>query len=85
MAGIFRYRSNLLRECCRRKEGTAKVLVSGKPSPISVEELHSAEIEVLKYVQRQCFREGLVCLQGKKNQKLSSRNQSESAHVQLSN
>ncbi|XP_073237808.1 uncharacterized protein [Porites lutea] len=67
MAWILRYRSNLLRECRRRKEGTAKVLVSEIPSPISVEEIHSAEIEVLKYVQRQCFREELVCLQGKES------------------
>lgn len=67
MAWILRYRSNLLRECRRRKEGTAKVLVSEIPSPISVEEMHSAEIEVLKYVQRQCFREELVCLQGKES------------------
>ena len=67
MAWILRYRSNLLRECRSRKEGTAKVLVSEIPSPISVEEMHSAEIEVLKYVQRQCFREELVCLQGKES------------------
>ena len=67
MAWILRYRSNLLRECRRRKEGTAKVLVSEIPSPISVEEMHSAEIEVLKYVQRQCFREELACLQGKES------------------
>ncbi|XP_073230045.1 uncharacterized protein [Porites lutea] len=62
MAWILRYRSNLLREC-----RTAKVLVSEIPSPISVEEMHSAEIEVLKYVQRQCFREELACLQGKES------------------
>ena len=68
MAWILRYRSNLLHDCCRRKEGTAKVLISGKPSPVSVEEMRSAEIEVLKYVQRQCFREDLVCLQGKESE-----------------
>ena len=45
-----------------------KVLISGKPSPISVEEMRSAEKEVLKYVQRQCFREELVCLQGKESE-----------------
>ena len=67
MAWILRYRSNLLRECSRRKEGTAKVLTSGIPSPISVEEMHFAEIEVLKYVQRQCFREELVCLPRKES------------------
>ena len=67
MAWILCYRSNLLRECSRRKEGTAKVLTSRIPSPISVEEMHSAEIEVLKYVQRQCFREELVCLQRKES------------------
>ena len=61
MAWILCYRSNLLRECCRRKDGTAKVL-------ISVEEMRSAEIKVLKLVQRQCFREELVCLQGKESQ-----------------
>ncbi|PFX14229.1 hypothetical protein AWC38_SpisGene21626 [Stylophora pistillata] len=48
MAWILRYRSNLLRECRGRKEARAKVLISGKPSPISVEEMHYAEIEVLK-------------------------------------
>ena len=68
MAWILRYCSNLLRECCRRKEGTAKVLISGKPSLISVEEMRTAEIEVLKFVQRQCFREELVCLQGKESE-----------------
>ena len=68
MAWIFRYRSNLLRECRRRKEGGAKALISGKPSPISVEEMHSAEIEVLKYVQRQSFREELVCLLDKESE-----------------
>ena len=51
MAWILRYRCNLLRECYRRKEGEAKALLHGKPSPISVEEMHSSEIEVLKYVQ----------------------------------
>ena len=68
MAWILRYRSNLLRECCRRKEGTAKVLISGNPSLVSVEEMHTTEIEVLKFVQRQCFREELVCLQGKESE-----------------
>ena len=68
MAWILCYHSNLLRECCRQKEDTAKVLISGKSSPISVEELHSAEVEVLKHVQRQCFREELVCLQGKESE-----------------
>ena len=68
MAWILRYRSNLLRECCRWKDGTAKVLICGKPSPISVEEMRSAEMEVLKFVQRQCFREELVCLQGKESE-----------------
>ena len=65
MAWILRYRSNLLHECRRRKEDRAKVLISEKPSPISVEEMHSAEIEILKYVQRQSFREELSCLQNK--------------------
>ena len=65
MAWILRYRSNLLRECRRRKEGKAKILVSEKPCPISVEEMHSAEIEILKCVQRQSFREELSCLQNK--------------------
>ena len=68
MAWILRSRSNLLRECCRRKEDKAKVLISGKSMPISVEEMRSAEIEVLKYVQRQSFREELVCLQGKESE-----------------
>ena len=68
MAWIIRYHSNLLRECYRWKEDTAKVLVPGKPSPISVEELHSAQIKVMKYIQRQCFRKELVCLQGKKSE-----------------
>ena len=68
LAWILRYRSNLLRECCRRKEDKAKVLIAGKPIPISVEEMRSAEIEVLKYVQRQSFREELVCLQGKESE-----------------
>lgn len=62
MAWILRYRCNLLRQCCRRKEGGAKALIYGKASPISVEEMHSAEIEVLKYVQSQSFSEELVCL-----------------------
>ena len=62
MAWILCYHSNLLHECCRQKEDTAKVLISGISSPISVEELHSAEVEVSKHVQRQCFREELVCL-----------------------
>ena len=42
MAWILRYCCNLLRECCRRKEGGAKALTYGKASPISVEEMHSA-------------------------------------------
>ncbi|PFX28501.1 hypothetical protein AWC38_SpisGene6805 [Stylophora pistillata] len=33
-----------------------------------VEEMHSAEIEVLKYVQRQSFSEELVCLQDKESE-----------------
>ena len=65
MACILRYSSNLLRECRRRKEGKAKVLFSEEPSPISVEETHSAEIEILKHVQRESFREALSCLQNK--------------------
>lgn len=68
MAWILRYRCNLLRECCRRKEGGAKALIYGKASPISVEEMHSAEIEVLKYVQRQSFSEELVCLLDKESE-----------------
>ena len=38
MAWILRYRRNLLRECCRRKEGGAMALIHGNASPISVEE-----------------------------------------------
>ncbi|XP_015754706.1 PREDICTED: uncharacterized protein LOC107334287 [Acropora digitifera] len=68
IAWILRYRCNLLRECCRRKEGGAKALTYGKVSPISVEEMHSAEIEVLKYVQRQSFSEELVCLLDKESE-----------------
>ncbi|XP_015774303.1 PREDICTED: uncharacterized protein LOC107352486 [Acropora digitifera] len=55
-------------ECCRRKEGGAKALTYGKASPISVEEMHSAEVEVLKYVQRQSFSEELVCLLDKESE-----------------
>ena len=68
MAWILRYCCNLLRECCRRKEGGAKTLIYGKPSPISVEEMHSAEIEVLKHVPRQSFSEELVCLLDKESE-----------------
>ncbi|XP_044180257.1 uncharacterized protein LOC122961557 [Acropora millepora] len=68
MAWILHYRCNLLRECCRRKEGGAKALTYGKASPISVEEMHCAEIEVLKYVQRQSFSEELVCLLDKESE-----------------
>ena len=50
MTWILRYRSNLLRECRSGKEDKAKVLTSEKPCPISVEEMHSAEIESLKCV-----------------------------------
>ena len=46
----------------------AKAFIYGKPSPISVEEIHSAEIEVLKYVQRQSFSEELVCLLDKESE-----------------
>ena len=68
MPWTLHYRSNLLRECHRRKEGRAKVLIFGKPSPISVGEMHSPEIEILKYVQRQSFSEELVCLQDKESE-----------------
>ena len=65
MAWILRYHSNLQHECCRWKEDKAKVLVSEKSCPISVEEMHSAKIEILKCVQRQSFRQELSCLQNK--------------------
>ena len=67
MAWILRYRSNLLRVSRRRKEDEAKVLISEKPSPISVDEIRSAEIEILKYVQKQSFGEELSCLQNKES------------------
>lgn len=65
MAQILRYRSNLLHECRRRKKNEAKVLISEEPSLISVEEMHSAEIKMLKYAQTQSFIEELSCLRNK--------------------
>ena len=56
--------SNLVRECRTRREVDAKVLlISEKPSPISVEEKHSAEIDIVKYDQRQSSKEELSCPQ----------------------
>ena len=45
----------------RRKEGVVKQLVNGKPELISVEEMKTAEVEILKHVQKQSFVEELRC------------------------
>ena len=52
---ILRYGLKLLQSCCRRKEGVVKQLVNGKPKPISVEEMKTAEVEIFKHVQKQSF------------------------------
>ncbi|CAH3121753.1 unnamed protein product, partial [Porites lobata] len=38
-----------------RKEGVVKQLVNGKPEPISAEEIKTAEVQILKHVQKQSF------------------------------
>lgn len=54
IAWILRYRLKLLQSCCRRK-GVVKQLVNGKPEPISVEEMKTAEVEMFKHVQKLSF------------------------------
>ena len=53
----------------RRKEGVVKQLVNGKPEPISVEEMKTAEVEILKHVQKQSFVEELRCTRNEKKER----------------
>ena len=46
IAWILRYRLKLLQSSRRRKEGVVKQLVKGKPEPISVEEIKTAEVDI---------------------------------------
>ena len=69
IAWILRYRLKLLQSCRRRKEGVVKQLVNGKPEPISVEEMKTAEVEILKHVQKQSFVEELRCTRNEKKER----------------
>ena len=44
-----------LQQSCRRHKGVVKHLVNGKPTPIFVEEMKTAEVEIFKHVQKQKF------------------------------
>lgn len=67
IAWALRYRLRLLSASRRRKEGELKPLITEKAKPIiSVEEMESAEKEVLRYVQQRSFGEELSRLQDRK-------------------
>lgn len=65
----MRYRLKLLQSCRRRKEGVVKQLANGKPEPISVEEMKTAEVEILKHVQKQSFVEELRLARNEKKER----------------
>ena len=69
IAWILRYRLKLLQSCRRRKEDVVKQLVNGKPEPISVEEMKTAEVQILKHVQKQSFVEELRLAQNEKKER----------------
>ena len=52
IAWILRYRLKLLQSSRRRKEGVDKQLVKGKPEPISVEEIKTAEVDIYSSMYR---------------------------------
>ena len=82
IAWILRYRQKLLQACRRRKECVAKPFVIEKAEPISLEEMKSAEKEILKYVQKRSFKEEMSCLLSKKGKdKEPSRNGKRSPHL----
>ena len=69
IAWILRYRLKLLQSCRRRKEDVVKQLVNGKPEPISVKEMKTAELQILKHVQKQSFVEELRLAQNEKKER----------------
>ncbi|KAK3739650.1 hypothetical protein QZH41_003863 [Actinostola sp. cb2023] len=76
MAWVLRYKERLLQTCNRRKKGeTLFTEAEGRINPISVEETKLAEMEILKYVQRQYFHEELSTLREPKNANAEPSNQ----------
>ena len=69
IAWILRYCLKLLQSCRRRKEDVVKQLVNGKPEPISVEEMKTAEVQILKHVQKQSFVEELRLARNEKKER----------------
>ena len=76
VAWMLRYKANLLRQSKKRKTGqTVDIKFSGSTNFLNLAELQNAEIEILKYVQEQSFKEerGLLS-KVTENQKTSSKN-----------
>lgn len=57
VAWLLRYRSKLLCAIRKRKQEEKVVFTTGKPLPITTEEVQQAESKILKYVQRRHFAE----------------------------
>ena len=75
VAWILRYKTNLLRNVKRRREGETIAYESiGQVTPIEVDEIKNAEIEILKRVQSESFKEECQLLEGNNRPKESRRN-----------
>ena len=75
VAWILRYKTNLLRNVKRRREGETIAYESiGQVTPIEVDEIKNAETEILKRVQSESFKEECQLLEGNNQPKESRRN-----------
>ena len=63
VAWTLRYRANLLMKTQKRREGDEPRPNEGGILPITVEEMNAAELEIVKFVQRESFTEETAALQ----------------------
>lgn len=74
VAWILHYKSTLYHLSKKKRRGvTSQIQSTGTTTPISIAELNNAELEILKQVQKRCFKEELACLKNADNQATSSR------------
>ncbi len=62
IAWILRYGSKLLLTSRRRKLGQEVTVSGNAANPLSIEEMNFAEVEILKYIQRQSYGKELSTL-----------------------
>lgn len=62
VAWLLRYKSTLYRFSKKRRAQETVLIKTSEIVPITVAELNNAEVEILKHVQSQCFKEERDCL-----------------------